>query len=101
MSTMVLSALSDVPDFVIEDHVAATNDFFKGSKLKLDDLHVYANPMSIAAQLVMRGAHRPVSDAEIIESIRLAMAEYRGIDYALERAADAEDRAAGLARTGN
>lgn len=48
----------------------------------------------------MRGAHDPVSDAEVLEVVRLAMAEYRNIDYTLERAADAEDAIAGLVRTG-
>ena len=86
---------------MIEEHVAATNDFLQLSRLTLDDLHCYANPLSSAARLVMRGAHDPVSDAEIIEVMRLAMAEYRAIDYALERAAEAEDRAAGLVRARN
>lgn len=67
---------------MVEDQVAATSDFFKLSGLTLDDLHCYANPFAAVVQLVMRGAHCPVSDAEVLEVVRLAMAEYRGLDYA-------------------
>lgn len=100
MSTTFASALSHVPDFVIEDHVRANNDFFKVSGFTLDDMHCYTNPWVILGELLKK-AHRPVSDAEILEAGRLAMAQFRGIDYELERAADAEDRAAGLVRSGD
>jgi hypothetical protein len=87
-----ISALSHVPDFVIEEHVASTNQFLQVSRLTLDDLNVYAQPLSDAVQLVMRGAHHPVSDDEIIEVVRRAMKEYMAIDDDLlaVAAADAE-----------
>jgi hypothetical protein len=78
-----ISALSHVSDFVIEEHVASTNQFLQLSRLTLDDLNVYAKPLSDAVQLVMRGAHYDVSDAEIIEVVRRAMNAYRSIDDGL------------------
>jgi hypothetical protein len=79
-----ISALSHVPDFVIEEHVASTNQFLQVSRLTLDDLNVYAKPLSDAVQLIMQGAHHPVSDAEIIEVVRRAMNAYRSIDDGLD-----------------
>jgi hypothetical protein len=90
---MMNSAFSQISDLVIEEHVASTNDFFRLSRLTLDDLHCYANPLSGAARLVVRGAHAAVSDTEIIQVVRIAMVDYRGIDDSLFAVADSEEMA--------
>ncbi len=84
--TISISALplSNVPDLVIDEHVVATNQFLQLSRLHLDDLHVYAKPLSDAVQHVMKGAHYPVSDDEMIEVVRRAMNDYRSIDDGLD-----------------
>lgn len=91
MSTSALSALSGVPAFVIEEHVASTNRFLQLSRLTLDDLHVYAEPLNDAALAVKLLAHRSITSAQAAEMLRQSAVQYRAIDDALEAAADAED----------
>ena len=88
-TTIAALPLSNLPALVIDEHVCATNRFLQLSRLTLDDLNCYAQPLSEAALLVMRGAHDPVSDAEILAVFRRAMNDYRAIDDGLDGSEEA------------
>src|SRR5579863_4119897 len=78
LSTPALSALSVVPEFVIEEHIASTNRLFQLTRLTLDDLSVYAKPISDAVLAVMRRAHDSITETDAHEIIRrAAVVEYR------------------------